>query len=157
MKTNDLVNGVLVMIAGIAIFAKARTFPVLPGQRFGASFFPSVVGGALALAGLALAVSSVLNAKLKPWVTILPGMKSPSGVINCMFVIGSGVFYVLVSGYLGFIATIFIVVFGLQLRLGAKSRSSFLVAIGCSVGFYVIFAVVLRVPLQYTVIERFLF
>ena len=51
MKMNDILNGILTATAGIAIFVKARTFPAIPGQRFGASFFPGVVGGTLVLAG----------------------------------------------------------------------------------------------------------
>ena len=157
MKTNDIVNGVLTAAAGIAIFIKARTFPAIRGQRFGASFFPSVVGGALAIAGLVLAFSSVLRKKVKPWVSMSPEIQSPRGIVNFVLIFASGLFYIFVSQYIGFIVTIFIIVFFLQLRFGVKWLPSLFTALGCSFGFYAVFAVVLRVPLQYTVIERFLF
>ena len=157
MKMNDILNGILTATAGIAIFVKARTFPAIPGQRFGASFFPSVVGGTLVFAGLALAISSVLRKQTKPWLTVLSGMRSARGIVSFALIFASGLFYIFVSQYIGFIVTIFIIMFGLQLWFGGKWRSSLLAALGCSLGFYVVFAVVLRVPLQYTAIERFLF
>lgn len=157
MKMNDILNGVLTATAGIAIFVKARTFPAIPGQRFGASFFPGVVGGTLVLAGLVLAISSVVRKQTKPWLTVLPAMRSARGIVSFALIFASGLFYIFVSRYLGFIFTIFIIMFGLQLWFGRKWRTSLLAALGCSLGFYVVFAVVLRVPLQDTAIERLLF
>ena len=157
MKMNDILNGVLAATAGIAIFVKARTFPAIPGQRFGASFFPGVVGGTLVLAGLVLAISSVVRKQTKPWLTVLPAMRSARGIVSFALIFASGLFYIFVSQYIGFIVTIFIIMFGLQLWFGGTWRSALLAALGCSLGFYVVFAVVLRVPLQYTAIERLLF
>ena len=157
MKMNDILNGVLATTAGIAIFVKARTFPAIPGQRFGASFFPGVVGGTLVLAGLVLAISSVVRKQTKPWLTVLPAMRSARGIVSFALIFASGLFYIFVSQYIGFIFTIFIITFGLQLWFCGKWRSSLLAALGCSLGFYVVFAVVLRVPLQDTAIERLLF
>ena len=84
-------------------------------------------------------------------------MRSARGIMSFALIFASGLFYIFVSQYIGFIFTIFIIMFGLQLWFGGKWRSSLLAALGCSLGFYVVFAVVLRVPLQDTAIERLLF
>jgi putative tricarboxylic transport membrane protein len=157
MKFSDVINGTLVMIAGIAIFLEARTFPAVPGQRFGASFFPSVVGGVLAFAGLALALSAVLRGEYKPYATAPEWIQSRKKLFSFILIILSVLFYIFAVEYIGFIVTIILIVFGLQVWLGAGKVRSMLVAIGSSLVFYMIFSVLLRVPLQSGIVERFIF
>ena len=145
------------MIAGIAILLEARTFPALHGQRFGASFFPSVVGGVLALTGLALAAVAVIRGDSRPWMTLPDWMRSRTKVLSFLFVLVAALFYIAVSIHLGFIVTTCIIVFCLNLWLGGGKVESLAVALGSSVAFYVVFAVILRVPLHRGVIEHLIF
>ncbi len=157
MKFSDLVIGIVLVIAGVAILLEARTFPAVPGQRFGASFFPSVVGGALALAGLALALMAVFTKRVKPIANKPEWMSSPRRVASFVLVIVAVIFFILASQTIGFILTTFIVLTGLQVWLGFRTVPAILVAIGGSFGFYAIFSLLLRVPLQRGLIERLIF
>jgi hypothetical protein len=48
----------LALLAG-AVLWSARAFPVVPGQKVGAGFLPTLVGAGLLLCGLALVVRSL--------------------------------------------------------------------------------------------------
>ncbi|SFV38700.1 putative tricarboxylic transport membrane protein [Devosia crocina] len=56
----DSVLGVLFALGGAAILQQALTMQSLPGMNVGPGFFPSIVGGGMALLGIALAVQGWL-------------------------------------------------------------------------------------------------
>jgi putative tricarboxylic transport membrane protein len=52
----DSVLGILFALAGAAILQQALTLQALPGMNVGPGLFPSIVGGGMALMGVALAI-----------------------------------------------------------------------------------------------------
>jgi putative tricarboxylic transport membrane protein len=154
MRVSDVITGLILIIAGITIFLEAQSFPPVPGQRYGSDFFPSLVGVLMSISGLALALTTALKKQHKPWAKLPEWANTKHGLVSFILILASLVLYMLAAEWLGFWLTAFAVIFGLQLWMRARVITAFAVAVGASTVFYLVFAVLLRVPLQQGLIEQ---
>jgi putative tricarboxylic transport membrane protein len=54
MRVNDLISGALIIVLAAVMIAYTTTFPPFPGQKYGPSLFPRIIGGGLILCGILL-------------------------------------------------------------------------------------------------------
>ncbi|HBM59740.1 MAG TPA: hypothetical protein DD444_11160 [Citreicella sp.] len=149
MKFNDRVIGILAILGGIAIISGTFGFREAPGQQFGSGFFPRIVGAAAMLAGLV----QVLAARDRgPWIRIAPELRSRDAFLK-LGVLAAVVFWLLTVQMLGFLLTTTLVALVLSVAMGARPLPATGVAAGLAALLWLVFGMVLRVPLPRGLIE----
>lgn len=152
MKLNDALSGLIVTIAGLAIVLHARTFPPMPGQPVGPSFFPSVIGGALVLLGAALLFGGA-HRRGVPWVEFEDWVRRPRMAANLALTIGLVLAYSLAVDRLGFLITAILFLSLMFLAFGVTRAWILPVAIAVTLAIHYGFYSLLRVPLPWGVLE----
>ena len=157
MKVNDAISGALFIVLAGLIFFFTRDFGKLPGQDYGAAFFPRTIATIMIVLGASLVVSGIAERDGKPWAQAFDWMHSPRHVANFLLVVVALVFYILVSDDLGFAITATITLFALLfwLRGSARWQSSLIISIVAMVGMQAFFGQFLRVPLPWGVLEAY--
>ena len=156
MKMSDAIIGIIFTVAGLAVIIEARTFPAVAGQAYGSSFFPTILGAAMILCGLALAVTAIIKGAASPLFRLPSWLQSTRSKLSLLIVVLALIFYMLAAGYLGFCLTAFLIVTGLQVWMKERLLRSFMTALGVTAVFFVVFGSVLRVPLPYGLVESLL-
>jgi putative tricarboxylic transport membrane protein len=152
MRFSDAATGVVAMIVGIAVVAHARTFPPMPGQPVGPSLFPSLIGGAMVLAGLGLIVAGA-RGEAQPLIHLDDWVRRPRMVLNFALVVAMLLFYAVVLHRVGFFLTAFLFLTVLFVSFGVTRKwivpLSVVTVFLIHYGFYTL----LRVPLPWGVLE----
>ena len=144
MRLDDRITGGLLASGGIAYTATALGLPGVPGQDYGAGFFPTIIGSAMTLAGTAILVRAVARPRPPAGSVWSGGYRELARFVG---VLAAVAFYIFLSPALGFALTALIIMVALALALGAKPVTACLVAIGAVIVFEVVFGRLLRVPL----------
>jgi putative tricarboxylic transport membrane protein len=152
MRPSDLATGLLVMAGGVAVACYAQTFPPMPGQNIGPSFFPTVIGVGLALVGAVLAASGVKQ-RDTPWIEIDPWARTPRARVRVALVVIVLIAYTVVVNPLGFFLTGVLFLSGLLAAFGARRAWILPLAIGVTFAIHYVFYTVLGVPLPWGVLE----
>lgn len=157
MKVNDAVSGVFFILFAGLIFFLTKEFRLMPGQNYGASFFPRTIATAMGLLGLLLVVQGVRNRDGTPLVQILDWVGSPRHVMNFLVVIVALVFYILASDTLGFMITGFICLLSLLIWLRGLThwRGSLALSIVSVFILQLFFGQFLRVPLPWGLLQQY--
>ena len=155
MKVNDAIAGALFIGLAALIFAFTNQFRDMPGQDYGAGFFPRSIAVLMALLGAFLVVKGLRERGGKPWAEALEWMGSPRHIANFALVLVALVFYILVSDTLGYIITGFITLYSLLLWLrgGRYWLSSAVIAVVAVIVIQQFFGQFLRVPLPWGILE----
>jgi len=138
----DLVSGGILLFLGLFIWVQSKQFPSLAEGHPGPALFPGILGGGLAISGVLLIVlnirtltsNSELTAGWPAFIRLVSGL-----VIVCSFPI--------LADPVGFIPTIGLVCFCLGLLLRVRWWKSVLAASGAATLIYLIFSVLLGLPL----------
>lgn len=131
MKFNDAVLGVVFVLFGTAVVWQARSFPTLPHQDYGSALFPSLIGAALAICGLALVAQGV-RAKLttaSTWAELGHWVHSPHHVVAVLMIPAGLIVYMLIADWLGFFLTSSLLLFCWMVWLRGRWVSSLLIAV----------------------------
>lgn len=148
MRVNDLVSGALLIILAVAMIAYTTTFPPFPGQRYGPSLFPRILGGAIVLCGMLLMLRGRKQlAAGQPIGLIEDAYRPARGWMSVLMIIGSIVFYIALSGTLGFVVTAFIMMLALLLWFGARPVTALIIAVVAVLAVDWFFGWLFRVPL----------
>ena len=155
MRFNDALSGGFFIALAAAIFYLTRDFRVMPGQNYGASFFPRTIASAMALFGTMLVVRGLRARGAGPWVECQDWLRSPRHVTSFALVVAVLVFYILASNELGFIVTGFasLTVLLLWLRGAGRWLEAVAVSLGCVLVIQYFFGELLRVPLPWGVLQ----
>lgn len=154
MRFNDAVFGIILMVfAAVVMIHAETTFPGLPGQDFGPAFFPVIIGGVLFACGAILTIQGIAKRRTIPVVSMGEWVRSPRRVINFALVIGSLIFYVLVSDFLGFIPTSILILALLTYRYGKGIVFALSSAVIVTLVMHTAFYIVLRVPLPWGILQ----
>jgi putative tricarboxylic transport membrane protein len=148
VRVNDAVIGAVLVVFALALIAYTRTFPSMPGQDYGPALFPVLIGIGFLICGAILIVGGVRQLKTVPLLAGAEWLRSPHHVIDFLAVIGGLVLYILISDWLGFIPTAFLLLFGwLVLFRGGKPISSAVIALAVTLAVNYAFSQLLLVPL----------
>ncbi len=158
MKINDAISGSLFIVIAILVFIYAGTFRNMLGGSYGPDLFPRIVAVMMAIGGLSLVVAALRPAGRQPWLELAGWARQPRSYALMVAVVASMIFYILLSGTLGFLLTAFLLLAGLRIVTRGPSRavSSAVIAAVVSVIAYLIFVRMLRVPLPFGIIESLL-
>lgn len=158
MRVNDAVIGVVLVVFALATIAYTRTFPAMPGQDYGPALFPVLIGIGFLICGVILIAGGIRQRSTVPLVSGGEWLRSRHHLIDFLAVIGGLVVYILISDWLGFIPTAFLLLFGwLVLFRGGKPASSAAIALGATLVVNYAFTQFLLVPLPLGLLQPILY
>lgn len=149
MRFNDSVFGLILVAFAIAEISYARTFPSLHGQDYGPALFPTIIGAGLMLFGGILIARGWAQRATQPMVVVGDWAQDRGNVVNVIVLLGSIVFYIVFSTWLGFIPTALLIQSVLLVRLGSSLALSITVAAISTMVIHTLFAKLLLVPLPW--------
>ncbi len=149
MRFNDSVFGVILIVFAIAEISYTRTFPRLHGQDYGPDLFPIIIGAGLMLFGGILIARGWAQRATQPLVVVGDWAHDRGNVVNVFILVGSVVFYILFSTWLGFIPTALLIQTVLLVRLGSSLAASVIIAAISTMVIHSLFAKLLLVPLPW--------
>ena len=158
MKIGDTILGALFALLGAIVLWHVRTFPVIPGQKFGAALFPGVIAAGLVVCGILLSVRGLRQAggggrtiAFDEWA------RDPVVVFRFLSVPAGLLFYVLTSNSLGFHIAASVAMLGWLLVFGMKPLPALALAIVFPVVMHLAFYKILLVPLPWGLLTHVVF
>lgn len=155
MKFSDAVFGLLLIALGAAVLGVVSSYPVIPAQRVGPSLFPSLISLGLVVGGLVLTVRGLRMRASIPWTRFEPWMRSSRHAAGVLGVIGSVIFYIAASNWLGFFLTSLTILTILFRLFGVALGRSLLIAAIATMVIHFAFYKLLRVPLPWGLFTDF--
>jgi putative tricarboxylic transport membrane protein len=158
VRINDAVIGAVLVLFALAMMWHTRTFPAMPGQDYGPAVFPVLIGIGFLITGLILVVSGLRRQKTEGWFTGGEWLRSRTHVARFVAVLGGLIVYILVSGWLGFIPTALLLLFGwLVLFRDGKPVSSLVIALAVTLVVHYAFSQLLLVPLPLGILQPLIY
>ena len=145
-----MVLGLFFIALAVAMFVYAGTFPAFPGQKYGPSLFPRVLGVGIAIFGAVILWRGWQNFRAGGMRRLLdfdPGFGRGGRLVSFLLVPGGIVFYLLLAERLGFIPTAFALMVGLFLWFRVRPALAFALAIAITGIMQWFFGTMMRVPL----------
>lgn len=155
MKLNDAVFGVLLLALGAAVLLAVQAFPKIPGQQVGPALFPGLIATGLCVGGLILLWRGWQARASVPWLALEDWVRSPRHRLAFAVLIGSVVFYILVSQQLGFLLTSSLILTALFSVLCVPLVRSVPLAVVATLLIHFAFYKLLRVPLPWGVLKNY--
>ena len=152
MRFNNAIPGIILILFAVAEIAYSTTFPRLHGQDYGPDLFPTIVGVGLLVCGVILIVQGLAQRSTSPWVDIGDWAGDRRNIVNVLALLGSILFYILVSDDLGFIPTSLLILTTLMIRFGSSWLVSIAVAVITTLVIHTLFAKLLLVPLPWGIL-----
>ena len=148
MRANDAISGLILILLAVSMIAMTSTFPAFPGQPYGPSMFPRVLGALLIMCG-ALLIWRGLAARRAGagWVEMAPWTRQPWRVVSFFLMLGSLLVYILFGETIGFIPIAIVILLALFLWFGVRPLSAVVTAVVATFVIHWFFATLLRVPL----------
>lgn len=155
MRLSDTLLGVVIILfAGVVYFASS-TFPAPVLQDFGPGFFPQLLSGLLAAAGLVMTIGGLR--RQMPAVALADWWQDRRRRRNVLIVPVAGVFYVVASPWLGFVPSALLLVFTMSVVFGVSVARAALLAIASAAIMHLAFVEFLAVPLPWGLLEPLVF
>ena len=155
MKLNDAIFGlVLLALGGIVLFA-IQGFPKIPGQSVGPALFPGMIATGLCIAGALLVLRGVRERARQPWLVWDDWVRSPRHIVALVVLLGSVVFYIAASNWLGFLPTAALILMALFSVLRVPPGRAALLAVVATLAIHFAFYKLLRVPLPWGVLTPY--
>ena len=155
MKLNDAVFGLLLLILGATVLAIVQDYPKIPGQQVGPALFPGLIAVGLCVGGLMLLVRGWRQRAHAPWLVWEDWVRSPRHALALAVLLGSVLFYILVSQWLGFQLSAVLILSALFRVLQLSLARSVLIAVVATLVIHVAFYKLLRVPLPWGVLTPY--
>jgi len=145
---SDRLWGCLWSLFGLAVFWRAQSFPILPGQAYGSALMPGIIGAGLFLCGLALVVGDLRRHPRPPLLRFEAEVRDRARLLDAGAVVAGLAAFILLADRLGFLITATAIVGGLIRRFrGGGTLSAFAIALAAVLLVDRLFRVLLLVPL----------
>jgi len=152
MRLSDAALGVLVAVLGGAVLIASLRLPGVPGQEYGAGFFPAILGTLIAGAGAALFVSGMKRRDQA--LVVLPAWLGDGwAVLNVAILAAAIILFAVFGDDIGFIPFAVVVLWLVQVRLGTPMLRALVVAAVGAFALHLLFGTLLRVPLPDGILE----
>jgi putative tricarboxylic transport membrane protein len=155
MKLNDAIFGLLLLALGAAVLAVVQGYPKIPGQQVGPGLFPGLIAVGLCIGGLLLIVRGWRARAVQPWFKAEDWVKSKRHLLAFVVLMGSVLFYMQASTYLGFLFCAPLILTALFVVLKVPLGRAVLVAVVASLVIHVAFYKILRVPLPWGLLTNY--
>ncbi|MBL8662148.1 MAG: tripartite tricarboxylate transporter TctB family protein [Candidatus Odyssella sp.] len=147
MKVSDVISGALFLALAVFVFVYAQTLPPMPGQRYGAGAFPTLV--ALGLGGFSLLMIAQAWRRRAGarWVELADWARDGKTLGNFLLALALILVYVFFSERIGFIPLSIAILLILFWRQGIRLGTGAVVAVVATIAIQFAFSDMLRVPL----------
>ncbi|HSH89690.1 MAG TPA: tripartite tricarboxylate transporter TctB family protein [Ramlibacter sp.] len=149
MKLNDAIFGLVLLALGAAVLFAVQGYPKIPGQPVGPALFPGLIAVGLCIGGAILVWTGLRDRANQPWLAWDAWVRSPRHVIALVVLLGSIVFYIAASNWLGFMPTSLIIMTSFLLALRVSPGRAVIVAVIATLVIHFAFYKLLRVPLPW--------
>ncbi|MEY9183425.1 putative tricarboxylic transport membrane protein [Bradyrhizobium sp. USDA 326] len=148
MRANDAIAGLVLIVLSIVMIALTASFPDFPGQKYGPSLFPRMLGAGLIVCG-GILIWNGLTARRRgaPWVEFAPWVREPRRLATFLLVLILLLLYIFAAETVGFIPLALLFLGTLFLWLGVRPWIAVVTALVGTFTIYWFFATLLRVPL----------
>lgn len=148
MRANDAIAGLVLIILSAVMIALTASFPEFPGQKYGPSLFPRILGAGLIVCGGVLMWKGLLARRVGArWIEFADWTREPHRLATFGLVIVLLLAYIFLAETIGFIPLALVFLAVLFLWLGVKPWVAIVTAIVSTLVMYWFFASMLRVPL----------
>jgi putative tricarboxylic transport membrane protein len=148
MRVSDVISGALVVLLAVAMAAYTTSFPPFPGQKYGPSLFPRILGAGLLLCGILLILRGRRDQRRgRPFASIADSYKSRQGWMGVLLILAVVFLYILASNPLGFVPTALIGVFALLVWFGVSLPRALVISVVAILTVDWFFGWLFRVPL----------
>lgn len=148
MQMRDALFGVLFACLGLFMLVEASGFPSFPGQPYGASLLPSILGAGFILTGAILFLRDVLSGAGGTWIEPVAPLRTKSGAVAAALIVGTVLAHILFNTFFGFIPVSVICLTALMLWFRVPLLRAVVIAAGGTGLCWVLFAMLLKVPLS---------
>jgi putative tricarboxylic transport membrane protein len=155
VKLNDAIFGLVLLALGAAVLISVQAFPKIPGQPVGPALFPGLIAAGLCIAGVLLVVRGVRERAQQPWLVWDDWVRSPRHVAALVVLLGSVVFYIAASTWLGFLPTAIVILTALFSVLRMPLWRALPMAVVAALVVHFAFYKLLRVPLPWGVLTPY--
>ncbi len=147
MKVSDVISGALFLALAAFVFVYAQTLPPMPGQRYGAGAFPTLI--ALGLGGFSLLMIAQAWRRRAGtrWVALADWARDGKTLGNFLLALALILVYVFFSERIGFIPLSIAILLILFWRQGIRLGTGAAVAVVATLAIQFAFSDMLRVPL----------
>ena len=148
MRANDVLSGLALIVFALAMITLTLSFPDFPGQKYGPSLFPRILGAGLILCGAALVRNGLAARRAgAPWLELAPWTRDPWRVTSLLLTLALLIVYILASETIGFIPIALVFLLALFVWLGVRPVAAVLTAVVTTIAIHWFFSTMLRVPL----------
>lgn len=149
MKLNDAIFGLVLLALGAAVLFAIQGFPKIPGQPVGPALFPGMIATGLCIAGALLVLRGLRERARQPWLVWEDWVRSPRHIAALLVLLGSVVFYIAASNWLGFLPTAALILMAMFSVLRVPPGRAVLLAVVATLVIHFAFYKLLRVPLPW--------
>jgi putative tricarboxylic transport membrane protein len=148
LRANDVLSGLALIVFALATMTLTLSFPDFPGQKYGPSLFPRILGAGLILCGAALVRNGLAARRAgAPWLELAPWTRDPWRVTSLLLTLALLIVYILASETIGFIPIALVFLLALFVWLGVRPVPAVLTAVVTTIAIHWFFSTLLRVPL----------
>lgn len=155
MRFNDAVVGFALIVLAGAMIAMTFAFPPFPGQKYGPSLFPRIIGGGIILFSLLLMLREWRGGG-RPLLVLDGWARQPRRLASFALMLAAMLFYILASEPLGFMPTAFLTQLVLFLWFGVRPVTALVVATAMTIAVQYFFGNLMRVPLPRGILDSVL-
>ena len=125
MRANDAIAGLVLIVLSAVMIALTASFPEFPGQKYGPSLFPRILGAGLIVCGGILMLNGLASRRAgAPWVEIAPWAREPRRLATFLLVIALLLLYIFAAETIGFIPLALLFLGALLDRKSTRLNSS---------------------------------
>ncbi len=156
MRFNDTTVGAILILLAATMIGLTFSFPAFPGQKYGPSLFPRILGTGISLCSLLLILRDRRLAAGGPWLVLADWVGQPRKLASFGLMLAAMVFYIFASEPLGFIPCAFLIQIVLFLWFGVRPVTAVIVAVAMTLVAHWFFARMMLVPLPRGILDSVL-
>ena len=157
MKVNDALSGAALVALGAIVLWHIQGFPKIPGQNYGAAWFPGWIAAGLIICGALLIAARLRAAEPQPLFVLPEWTRRSRPVASVVSIVAGLLVYVFAVDAVGFHLTAAALLLLWSRLLGASWRLALPIALAATLVIHLAFYKLLKVPLPWGIFERFAF
>lgn len=149
MKVNDITSGILFLFFGVVLWLAANNLPNPANQIYGPAFFPKCIAGMIMLSAIIMIANSRNQIGNHPFLEIASWTSDKRIIAQFLAIPVMVVVFFSVVEIVGFLLSGAVVLLALLLVFRERLLVALPITIGVIAAIYLIFVMLLRVPLPH--------